>query len=67
MIAPETAQRVLADDAIYIGDAGHAFCGRHAGHCAKHTGHDISGQPVIRLTAALLTPGWRASARWTFA
>jgi hypothetical protein len=42
----------LDDDAVYVGDAGHAFCGRHAGHSARNTGHDISGQRVLRLTAS---------------
>ena len=47
-----TLRPVLDDDAIYIGDAGHVSCGRHAGHSARYTGHDISGQPVMRVTAA---------------
>lgn len=41
----------LSDDALYIGDNGRCFCGRHAGMNAKFTGHDPSGQPVERVTA----------------
>ena len=43
----------LIDDAIYIGDNGRAFCGRHAGMSARYTGRDISGQRIV-----LVTPQW---------
>ncbi len=42
---------VLKDDALYLGDGGHCFCGRHAGMTARFTGRDLSGQRVYRLTA----------------
>jgi hypothetical protein len=54
MIRANISQPVLDDEAIYSGDAGHVFCGRHAGHSARYTGHDLSGQRVIRLTPAEL-------------
>lgn len=43
---------VLRPDALYMGDNGRMFCGRHAGCSALYTGRDISGQPVLRLSAA---------------
>jgi hypothetical protein len=45
----------LDGDAIYVGDAGHVFCGRHAGYTARSTGRDLSGQPVLEVTGAQLT------------
>ncbi len=45
---------VLRDDALYLGDNGRCFCHRinHAGMTALYTGHDLSGQPVHRVTEA---------------
>jgi hypothetical protein len=51
MMNVSTPRNALDADAIYLGDAGHVSCGRHAGHSARHTGRDISGQRVLRLTA----------------
>lgn len=42
---------VLRDDALYAGDCGHVFCGRHAGATARYSGRTIAGQRVCRLTA----------------
>jgi len=42
---------VLADGAVYWGDGGRRVCARCAGAAALYTGHDISGQPVERVTA----------------
>lgn len=38
-------------DAIYLTDNGAAYCGDHLGMTAKNTGHDISGQPIYRVTS----------------
>jgi len=42
----------LQPDALYLGDNGRCFCGRHAGASASMTGRDISGQRVHRVTEA---------------
>lgn len=49
----KTPKPVLKEDRIYLGDNGRSFCGtlRHAGMTAFYTGHDISGQTVLELTA----------------
>lgn len=39
---------VLVDDALYSGDGGRLFCGRHAGASARYSGRDLSGQRVHR-------------------
>jgi len=44
------SRNVLDPDALYLGDGGACFCGRHAGITARTTGRDLSGQPVYRLT-----------------
>lgn len=36
-------------NALYLCDNGRCLCGRHLGASAKHTGRDISGQPILRL------------------
>lgn len=41
---------VLQDDALYLGDNGRCFCGKHAGTTAYYTGRDLSGQKVLRVT-----------------
>ena len=46
----ETMQ--IDSDAIYLTDNGRALCGDHLGMTAKHTGYDISGQPIHKLTPA---------------
>lgn len=43
---------VLDDDALYLGDNGECFCGRHAGASARFTGRDLSGQAVHKITTA---------------
>jgi hypothetical protein len=40
---------VLDPDALYLGDNGRCFCGKHAGASAKFSGRDISGQRVERV------------------
>jgi hypothetical protein len=52
---PAAEPRALDPDAIYLGDNGRAFCGspRCAGSTAFHTGRDISGQYVLRVTPEL--------------
>lgn len=44
----------LSTSALYLGDNGRAFCGklRCAGTSAHFTGRDLSGQRVMRLSAA---------------
>lgn len=39
----------LRPTALYLGDGGVCFCGRHAGMTAQYTGRDISGQRVLRI------------------
>lgn len=40
---------------IYLGDNGHAYCGDHLGMMAKHTGIDLSGQPIMAITPDMLS------------
>jgi hypothetical protein len=35
---------------IYLTDNGRALCGDHLGSSARHTGRDISGQPILPLS-----------------
>lgn len=54
---------VLKPDALYLGDNGRCFCGKHAGCSALYTGRDISGQKVMECTPAALRaagedPAW---------
>ena len=42
-------QRLVEDNALYMGDNGRLFCGRHAGASAAYTLRDISGQKIIRV------------------
>lgn len=55
----------LLDNALYLGDNGRCFCGAHAGTTAKYTGRDLSGQRVMKLTAAdaaySASKGWPAA------
>ena len=44
---------VLKPDALYLGDNGRCFCGRHAGCSALYSGRDLSGQKVLRITPAM--------------
>ena len=39
----------IQSEAIYLGDNGRAYCGEHLGMTAKHTGRDISGQPIYKV------------------
>jgi hypothetical protein len=41
-----------------MGDGGSIFCGAHAGATARYSGRDLSGQPVMEITPAML-PAWR--------
>jgi len=38
------------DDTLYLGDNGACYCGAHLGSSARHTGRDLSGQPVMAIT-----------------
>jgi hypothetical protein len=40
--------------ALYLCDNGACCCGEHLGMTAKATGHDISGQKIIRITRHVL-------------
>lgn len=40
----------IQPEAIYLVDNGAAYCGDHLGMTARHTGRDISGQPIYRVT-----------------
>ena len=40
----------IGPTALYLGDNGACYCGEHLGMAAKHTGRDISGQEVYRVT-----------------
>ncbi|HEY9467616.1 MAG TPA: hypothetical protein VIR54_31200 [Vicinamibacterales bacterium] len=40
---------------IYLTDNGRALCGQHLGSSAKHTGRDISGQPIEPVTPEVAT------------
>ena len=37
--------------ALYFTDNGAMLCSKHLGSSAQHTGRDISGQPIERVTA----------------
>ncbi len=41
---------VLSEGAVYWSDDGRRICARCAGASALYTGHDLSGQPVERVT-----------------
>lgn len=47
---------------IFLADNGAAYCGRHLGVSARLTGPDLSGQPILAVTSAVLaearTEGW---------
>lgn len=45
-----TSAPALTSGAVYFGDNGRAMCADCAGHTARHTGHDLSGQRLIRAT-----------------
>jgi hypothetical protein len=44
---------ILFAEMLYLTDNGRIICGRHAGASASATAHDISGQPIEPLTAAI--------------
>lgn len=45
------AGRFTADPrAVYLTDNGAAYCGAHLGSTAKHSGRDLSGQPIEPVT-----------------
>ena len=46
---PTDPKPLLKPDALYMGDGGRIFCGKHAGTSALYTGRDISGQRVERV------------------
>lgn len=37
-------------ETLYLTDNGACYCGDHLGYTAKHTGRDISGQPILPVT-----------------
>lgn len=39
----------VTSTALYLADNGACYCGAHLGVTARTTGHDLSGQPVLRL------------------
>ena len=41
-------------DGLYLGDNGRCLCSEHLGAMASITGHDLSGQPIMRLTVPKL-------------
>lgn len=41
---------VLAAGAVYAGDNGQLICRDCAGSTARYTGHDLSGQPLWRIS-----------------
>jgi len=49
---PSKPASALVATALYLGDNGRAFCGGCAGATARASGCDLSGQPVLRVTAA---------------
>lgn len=48
----------ISDSTIYITDGGAFLCGEHLGSTAKHTGRDISGQPIEPVTSELAHACW---------
>lgn len=57
-----SARPVLGDSKVYLCDNGACYCGAHCGNAARYTGRDISGQPVVEVTPAVLreclAEGW---------
>jgi hypothetical protein len=47
---PNDPKPVLKEGELYIADNGRLICLQCAGASAKYTGHDISGQKVLRVT-----------------
>lgn len=45
-----TATATTKPEALYLGDNGRCLCGEHLGATARHTGRDLSGQPVMEVT-----------------
>jgi len=41
----------MKENTIYLGDNGEAVCHKCAGFSAKTTGRDISGQPMLEVSA----------------
>ena len=50
LCAPHEPRPVLVLGAVYWADGGQRICLRCAGATATYTGHDVSGQPVVRVT-----------------
>lgn len=44
----------ISAETIYLGDNGRAYCGDHLGCTAKHTGRDLSGQPIMAITPDMM-------------
>lgn len=38
------------NETLYLTDNGACYCGEHLGSTARHTGRDISGQPIYPVT-----------------
>jgi hypothetical protein len=43
-------KKITNDNALYLCDGGACYCGAHLGCTAQHTGCDISGEEVHRVT-----------------
>lgn len=41
----------INENTVYLTDNGAAYCGKHLGATARATGCDLSGQPIIAVTA----------------
>lgn len=44
----------IQSTAIYLTDNGRALCGDHLGSTARHTGRDLSGQRILRVTPTMV-------------
>lgn len=40
--------------ALFLTDNGRCLCGQHLGSSARFSGRDLSGQPILELTAEVL-------------
>lgn len=51
-MATMTRRFTPTPDAIYLCDNGMSLCGEHLGMTAAWTGRDVSGQKILRVSAA---------------
>ena len=56
-----TNQKEKLPPGVYLGDNGRCLCDRHLGMTASMTGRDLSGQPVLRVTAETIRTNGFAS------